>query len=398
MRPMLLALGTLALATACSGGSPIPSASTSPSSNGAQYTYMRTTYGVAPGVNGKPMPIPTSSASELSVITTNASFASMHGLIRIARTNGGAHGTSTSYDYYAMAKSNGVTRFEQVGASGMSESQLNNRRFAGQNTMTLTTPFVVVEMPFSAGRTWSRSAAYSDVYDQRSNHPAVRINGQTVYDADGSYSLVATGAEGGQTLRSRSALASDGSYQSQYGLGSCRVTDDVGAPVMQAAKYVIPYAMSAKGCPGAPAPVATTLPDWYPGGALPPSPLRSANAVDMGAAAIPASCGVAPSIATRGEKIVVTSTGFNPLGTVGHGTETSYFATGIGLVCTESVAISQLYLVQPPAAKRVGRSVIYTVRSLVGYTKGSDLGAPVGLGSLQERAVVVRVGGEDRIP
>lgn len=396
---MIFALGTLALATACSGGSPIPSSSSSPSSNGAQYTYMRTTYGVAPGINGKPMPIPTSSVSELSLITTNASFGSMHGLIRIARTNGGTHGKSTSYDYYAMAKSNGVTRFEQVGASGTSESELNKQRFAGQSTMTFTTPFVVVEMPFSAGRTWSRSAAYSDVYDQRSYHPAnVRVNGQTVYDADGSYSLAATGVDLGQMLRSRSALASDGSYQSQSRSGSCRQTLDVGVPVMKAANYVIPYATSAKGCAVVPVPVATTLPDWYPGGGLPPSPLRSANAVDMGAVAIPASCGVASSIATRGEKIAVTSTDFSPLGTVGHDTETSYFATGIGLVCTETVAISELYLVQPPAAKRVGRFVIYTVRSLVSYTKGSDVGAPVGLDSMQERAVIVRAGGEERIP
>ncbi|HZZ00690.1 MAG TPA: hypothetical protein VFE36_14065 [Candidatus Baltobacteraceae bacterium] len=400
MRPTIFALGVLALATACSGGSPVPSASLSPSANGARYTFVSSSYGVEPGVYGKPMPIPTSSASERNVVTTNVSFGGMHSLVEIARTPVGAQGKPTSNEYFAMTKSNGITEFEEVAARDTSDSGFRKQRFIGKHTVTFTMPFVVVELPFSAGRTWSRSAAYRDISDYRSYHPAnVRENGETVYSADGSYSTVATGAELGKVLHSRVTLASDGSYREQARLGPCRQTLDVDVPVMKSGTYVIPYEATAKGCMPAPAPAATSLPDWYPGGALPPSPLRTANATDMGAAAIPASCGVAPSIATRGEKIAVTRTDFSPLGVVTHGVETSYFATGIGLVCTETVTISEQFAVQPPAAKYIGRSVIHTVRSLVSYTKGSTVGAPAGFpAALEARGEILRVGGMDRIP
>lgn len=399
MRPIVFALGVLILATACNGGSPVPSASPFPSVNGARYTFVNSSYGVEPGPYGKPVPIPTSSASELNVVTTNVSFGGMRGLVEIARTPLGGQGKSTSNDYFAMTKSNGITEFEEVAAHSASDSEFRGQQFIGKHTLTFTAPFVVVELPFSAGRTWSRTAAYRDIYEDRSHHPAsVRESGETVYSADGSYSTVVAGAELGKTLHIQGTLASDGSYRDQARLGPCRQTLDVDVPQMKSGAYVIPYETTAKGCMPAPAPVATTLPDWYPGGALPPSPLRTAKAIDMGAAAIPASCDVAPSIATRGEKIAVTRTDFSPLGDVAHSAETSYFAAGIGVVCTETVTTSEQFAVQPPAAKYIGRTVIHTVRTLVSYTKGSTVGAPAGFpGVLEVRGVILR-GDMERIP
>ncbi|HEY1976369.1 MAG TPA: hypothetical protein VGG89_07490 [Candidatus Baltobacteraceae bacterium] len=395
MRPIIVALGTLALVTACSSGSPVPS--TSPSDNGATYTYASTSYGVTPGLGGQPLPIPTSRSTEQSVITTNAGFGGMHGLIQIARTPIGSARKLTSYEYYAMPNDNGVSQFEEVAARGVTDFASGKERFVENGTLTFTKPFVVVELPFSAGRTWSRSAAYDGTTDETSQHPAnLHLSGRTVFNADGSHSSAGSGEELGKVFNGSTVLASDGAYHDQFRLGSCRQKLDVGVPVMKSGAYVIPYATSAKGCSSAPTPVATTLPDWYPGGALPPSPLRSANASDMGAAAIPASCGVAPSIATRGEKIVVTVTEFNPLGNVNHSVETSYYATGIGLVCSEVETISQEYALQPPVYE--GRGVIHTVRRLIGYTKGSTVGAPLGFGGvLQPRAVIVGVGGA-RVP
>lgn len=395
MRPIVFALGILALATACSGSPAVTNAPLSPSVNGARYTFVIRSYGAEPGVDGKPVPIPTSSASELNVVTTNASFGGMHSLIEIARMPVGAQGQSTSDEYYVMTESNGVTGFEEVGARGTTDSVLRKQRFVGKHTVTFTIPFVVVELPFSAGRTWSRIAAYRDVYDDRSYHPAsVRETGATFYFADGSYSVVVTGVDLGKALRGRETLASDGSYREQARFGPCRQTLDVDVPVMKSGAYVIPYETTAKGCASAPTPTATTLPDWYPGSALPPSPLRTAKATDLGAAVIPASCGVAPSIATRGERIAVTRTDFNPLGVVAHAVETSYFAAGIGVVCTETVTTSEEFAVQPPAARYIGRSIIHTVRSLVSYTKGSTVGAPAGFPAvLEARAEMLRAAG-----
>ena len=107
------------------------------------------------------------------------------------------------------------------------------------------------------------------------------------------------------------------------------------------------------------------IPDWYPGGGLPPSPLVTATIVDRGMEKLPAGCDVPRALATAGEAIVRTGSQFDPNGDVGTNTEVAYYAPDVGMVCNVQSEHTTEYFVIDPAAKLVAVETYHAITSLV---------------------------------
>ena len=84
------------------------------------------------------------------------------------------------------------------------------------------------------------------------------------------------------------------------------------------------------------------VPDWYPGGGSPASPLADANMKDLGPVKAPAACGKrAGALATHLE---LTSSALDPIeGTTNTEVQDDFVVPGVGYVCKLDVVTQQAY-------------------------------------------------------
>lgn len=324
-QPLAWQLIGLLLVSACSSNATPPA--TGPGGtlhfvDGSHYTYANASYGVATPAKGVPSPIPTSASNDSIVVASPASFDGAGGLVKVEyqrkiATKRGIE-TLASNDYFGTRAAAGTTFLQHVGSN------------APGFTLKYTSPAVVLEEPFRMGNHWDPSASYQ----MRSK------DGDETWNGDGSYVShyelsVRIGSAPPTIVRVHAVVKSDGSATMVSRGGDCTpVTLQVGVPVSQNGRYLIPYEESqANTCHGTPIVTKKLGVDWYPGGAQPPSPLESASVTDEGSAAIPAACNVPKSVATTGEKIVRNETILNPFGTITQSTDTRYYAQPRGLVC-----------------------------------------------------------------
>jgi hypothetical protein len=369
------AVVVVAIATGCSGNasSPVPAPKPTtgfPIVDGASFTYLYTRYGVITAPNQTPQPSPTYSSTENVSVRANATFENMTGLADFRRSGSGLGQRWSLDEYFTVVPIANGWQLQEVAAKDRSRDAFRGNVTDSASSTAYSMPYVQVQGPPSTGRRWSQNAAFRRIFTEHS------IRGQSLTDsvdvvqnADGSRSLRQILEELGVTYRGYSDVRSDGSVESRGSEDGCTTSETIGVPVRSNGRFAIPFTVAARGCPSPyPAPVATTIPDWYPGGGSPPSPLTNSIATDEGSVAIPASCLLPRSLPSIGEKIVTVTREFDPTGIIARTTQATYYVPNVGLACVQITATSDIYSVAAPAARLSAHSVFHETQSLVKYT------------------------------
>jgi len=351
--------------------------------NGSSYDYSAVESGfVWLGGGRVPQPVPTSTVFEMStLVKTGASFGSQNNLIDMRYTQTLAKTAITGDEYDAWRNVPGGQQLQEI-ADVHEGSSRPNPSLATSSTRTIySQPPIKVQLPFAIGNSWTGSSAYRYTDSGKfkiSNGTSVTFAEDITWDADGSYTRSAVNFPlfiVGHKLASITNVESNGSAEvTSFEDGKKIAVQTIGVPRRAAnGSYVIPWSLVWSLPKGAPLPIHTTIPDWYPGGALPPSPLVRSTVVDTGPAALPSSCKVPRSLATSGEAIVRTESLFDPTGSVATIKETSYYANGIGMVCDVRFTRGAGWFVLPPAVKPAGHDAITVTESLTGKKLQSAL-------------------------
>jgi|GEM_PF-2856162 len=199
---------------------------------------------------------------------------------------------------------------------------------------TYTTPVPGLSFPLQSGATLQLPFAeiimtnYQDVNAAGaapSNGSNSAYTSQETRNNDGSYSIQSNRVNGVTTT---SAMNSDGSGAFSSSGGTTAYSATIGVPVLTTSGYTIPvnYTTTA---PSASSKTYTAA-DWYPGGAMPPSPLASQTKTVVGpATTLPSACNGAlllpntfevdtteTSLVTTGTYVVISTQAFNANGAV----------------------------------------------------------------------------------
>jgi hypothetical protein len=365
--------GLIACAALCACGSqtttpPVPASGPDFPASGASLTYVTSEWGTVSQPSASPQSIPTATFLEKETVSTDVTFGGRSHLIDIRTASSNPAQSSRSDDYLVWNPFAGGHILEEIAGVSSSKEVSAEFRSSGSSQTTFTQPAIQVQFPFASGNTWTDENAYrrtdSGSY-QFTGYAAVKNDGRADWNADGSYvrndgpELVAPGLT---PTRSLVRVNSDGSASIEETQGTVRISKQtIGVPVRgRDGVYGIPVVISGL-IPGT---GSAIIPDWYPGGALPPSPLVASTVVDRGMAVLPASCGVPHSIATSGEKLVADKTQFDPTGVVSAITETTYYAGGIGMVCDEVFSRSSSYWVKFPSAFLVANETYHMTKAL----------------------------------
>jgi hypothetical protein len=355
---------------ACASNGSVPSSGSSTSLtfvNGSRYAYRSSVYGVSKVAgSSSPAPLPTATSSDSILMTAPASFQGANGLVAVTysvrvRTKHGFENL-TSNDYFKAASAVGNNVLEHVGSGGESFR------------VRYTSPAEVLELPFHAGNRWDPSASY-------------RLKSKTddeMWNKDGSYvsnyeTFSQIGSSPPTILHAHTVVRSDGSaLLVQRAGGGCKpVTIRIGVPVNRGGTYYIPYELSQPGntCHGPVILTKTMGIDWYPGGKLPPAPLQRASVTEEGLTAIPSACNVPASVGMSAEKIVRIGTTLNPFGAISQSTDTEYYTTRLGLVCTVSQATVSFYGVISPQGL-LETATTNGTRSMQSFSSGAGAALP----------------------
>ncbi|HTA38255.1 MAG TPA: hypothetical protein VK760_04225, partial [Candidatus Acidoferrales bacterium] len=294
---------------------------------GGAFSYTSRYWGVIkPGAGSTPLPFPTSASDLNERVATGASFNGHRDLIDVKTAYRDSVQVGSSDEYLQWAAVPGGQALEQIGAAFVEKGQ-----WTGSGQTVYSVPAIEVEVPFATGRRWNGASAYRDTFSALGELGFNKIlsrSDDTSYE-DGSYVTrdLNNPTIEGDNIRSFDRVTSDGAeFYSSTTNGGVPYKLRVGVPKRNASgTYVIPV-LDAYG-------VQRDIPDWYPGGALPPSPLQKTTVVDQGMETLPTACDVPRSIATQGEKIVLTSSYLEPEGAITSIVDVSYYAPGVGMVC-----------------------------------------------------------------
>ena len=359
------ALKSATIAAAASGVSNVTNATFAPSSdygatNGQKLTYAATeSYSYASNTS-TPSPVQTMSGTVTDTFSTGKTFNNLTNLIDVteAFAFAGSTNSSTNDFYYSL---NQTATGATVNEAGWVYTESNNTdHYQDQSVATGRLGWEFLQLPFKAGNAWDSGSAYKETSSWDTTVPAPNATSvpgtyTAVYawNKDGSYTDTWKTQSTDGTITSSSetmTVTPDGAGSDTYtsfdnnGAANGTETDTIGTPVPAPSGtpgYVIPVTqtfVAASPSPGvSPQPTATpaayAIPDWYPGGAQPPSPLQSDKATDKGSVSIPAACNLDSSIATTAEQIEDVYNDVDPFGSMDQRTTDSYYAQGIGLVC-----------------------------------------------------------------
>ena len=344
-----IALVAVAITAACSqrgalpvtnqpamGGAAATHAGGFPTRNGSTYIYSNDEYPVAAGTAS---PQPPWNWVDTVGVRTGVSFDGAAGLVSFAHSP--SDGSEPVTDFVSL-KTTGTT--QELLDVGQRRELGGGKLFWSK--LRYITPKVELLLPFRAGATWKNTAAYVSTSRGNTSLNGAYTTSDETSNADGSFTSSFRDYDKNGKVRgyATTTVSSDGSATSSSVFGKCRMYQNIGVPVPAAkGTYVIPVHSSvSQGCIGAtPGPSSTTIPDWYPGGKLPPSPLARSSSTDMGTVTIPAICQLPASVPKRGEKIVRRSSDLDPLGVSRQTVDVGYYANGIGLVCDRLYAKDQ---------------------------------------------------------
>jgi hypothetical protein len=364
---VLLSAGTFA---ACGGST----TSVTPSSvapvpaypiDGATYSYASKSWGIAyPAAPATPFPFPTGFGTQDETVHTGATFDGRSDLIDVRTVYRGPSEVETSDEYLQWVPIAGRRALELIAQASRAKGQTNNG--AGQTQYSV--PAAEVQVPFTAGNAWNGAIAYhatgSGVFV--AGGVSMKTHSDETWNQDGSYARSGLNVGliwVGHNISTTQQVDGDGSASSSSAEDrNPPVKTIIGVPKQDATgSYVIPIVdiLGKK----------ANIPDWYPGGALPPAPLVRVNVVDRGMEKLPAGCDVPRSLATMGEAIVRTASQFDPNGIVATRTGVAYYAPGIGMVCDMQSERDSVYFVIAPAALFGAREVFYTTTSLARLTR-----------------------------
>jgi hypothetical protein len=358
------ALTAFALLVACSthNSSPLPAQPQEPSfpTNGSTYSYSGVVWGVFRNPASTPNPIPTRALPAKNVrVTTETSFDGYDGVID---SHYALHDTSQeakTADYSTWLATAGGFQLANLGSVSSTRSLPGKSPYLESARTVYDQPVIGVEVPFAAGNHWNGAGASHSTLAGTGEAFGKRIafSDDTIVHQDGSYKRSTLNYPivfKGHNFESVADVESDGATKVTTiidGLTSGVAT--TGAPRRVAGgAYVIAFILS-------PHIFATTIPDWFPGGALPPSPLVRVTVTDRGATALPPACNVPRSIVTSAEAILRVESRVDPLGVVAGTNETTYYAAGIGAVCDISVMDSTAVFILPPKARPAGSETIH---------------------------------------
>jgi hypothetical protein len=369
---LCVAFFSAASLAACGGSAttvPPAAVATAPGypANGVTYSYASKSWGVfTPAAPATPIAIATSFDTQDETVKTGATYGGRNGLIDVKAVYHNPSDVEAIDEYLQWVPVAGRQALEEIAQTVRARGQTQG---AGQTQYTV--PAAEVQVPFAAGNHWNAAIAYRETgsWVFAFGGTRVRSHSDNTWNLDGSYSrrgLNAGFVVEGQNIRTTSRVASDGSATSSSADdGKPALTMSIGVPTQTAAgSYVIPIVdfFGKK----------ANIPDWYPGGGLPPSPLVTATIVDRGMEKLPAGCDVPRRLATAGEAIVRTGSQFDPNGNVGTNTDVAYYAPGVGMVCNMQSEHTTVYFVIEPAAKLVAVDTYHAITSLVRLSRKTD--------------------------
>jgi hypothetical protein len=256
------------------------------------------------------------------------------------RTTGSTPTGSASLDYsdyINLVAAGGTTQYVEYGYDYKDVRDLTHGVIEHDHTvLTYATPYEYDSLPETRGAGWTEPVAFSetvdDYYHTSQNNPNI-LSGTLTQAADGSYT-----ASGEQyNVPVTRLLRSNGTGQLVEGPASGSVEWSFALPQSSSSGEVIPATESYDGQ------MATNLvPDWYPGGGAPSSPLAIASMTDTGSTKAPAKCGKrAGSVATH-----LTST-YVQLDPVAGFTLTDvqqfYVVPGVGYICKLDASVQTYY-------------------------------------------------------
>ncbi len=382
------------------GPTPTPNPRLVGLADGASTSYDRTdeatvtvtTVGGGVPIIPAPNPSPTttivvSAYRDTVTVTGNQSFGGASGLYDV-RTSTVPTGTSgfpyTSYsnvvDTYegliATAAGFDLVSYGSVSKQSSTTSFVSTDTFSSTATSTNTVPLRLVQVP--AGAPFDPVLAYSVTSTSQSAStlpPGTNSTGPTSTTGSGTIALGADGAlhagsvltgNDGSSSSSDETIAGPGlagtmvNSASSPRFGKSGTTITTGPPTAAGGGYTVAFAVTYTGS-GAPQPVATTVPLWYPDG--PAQRPLAVHVTPLGAQSVPAKCALPSGLPAGGQATETVTTTVVPFyGAVSRIDETRWDAPNVGTLC--SIASETYTQYDPATGAKSGSSILTTTRAL----------------------------------
>jgi len=257
--------------------------------------------------------------------------------LRTTATTATGNASLDYLDYVNLVTSGGHTSYAEYGynyadqihyGAGVTEHDSTIVKYAA--------PYVYDRLPETSGSSWTEPIAEVETvndYDQTSvNNPNV-LSGTLTRASDGSYH----GSGMNYDVPETRLLRSNGTGYIIDGPASGATEWSYGLPETSGSKRVIPATESYAGKSG-----TNLVPDWYPGGNLPASPLATESMRDLGQQKAPSTCGKrAGTLATHLES---TFTQLDPIvGFTNKEVQDFYVVPGLGYICKLDSVVQNNY-------------------------------------------------------
>jgi hypothetical protein len=198
--------------------------------------------------------------------------------------------------------------------------------YTDSTTTAYASPLTLQVFPLQTGATRTQPLARTATSTGESINAAKDVfashNTTTDYNNDGSYTETGTIGTGEQT----SVVAASNGTAVTTNTGKTTFKQTIGLPALASGAYTIPVARVNDGKT-----TTYSAADWYPGNALPPTPLASTTQTVKGPISVPASCGVTAP-APNPELVQTASTTLDVTGSLSNESAQTYFSNGT-VVC-----------------------------------------------------------------
>jgi hypothetical protein len=242
-------------------------------------------------------------------------------------TTTSGNGTLDRLDYINLVSAGGQMEYVEFGYNNQVTYDHTNSVIEHDGTvLTYATPFITDVLPEKSGASWAEpvgiSETVNDYFTTSQNNPNI-LNGTLTRNADGSYQ--ASGISYSTPVQR--TVNSNGTGSLIEGPPSAPEQWSFGLPQAGVSGEVIPVAASFAGQTG-----MNLVPDWYPGGGQPPSPLATEKSMDFGKVKAPSTCGKQAN--TTSTHIQTAFSQLDPAaGTVESEITDLYVVPGVGFIC-----------------------------------------------------------------
>lgn len=346
---LFVALCAGALA-ACSGaGSPVPgggvpegpaarpAASTLPIVDGAKYSYQVTTEFNAfpPGANPTPTPH-TATFARTMTVKTGLRFQGHSGLTGFVYDEQVAGAPAVTYtNYYGWIPDGTYQGFAYYGQTSAATGG-PDPTYSASSTTYDDKPDVVIEVPAAKGHRFEPDYSYTGSGSSRGKAGSETFTAGGASDGTYLYDETNKTSKPKRTTEDATSVHDDGSAAFRFGMTGCSdFTQSFAPPSKNRGKWSIAETYRGPVCPApspTPAPVASSIPDWYPGGGA-IEHLQTEAVTDLGKTPLPKACAVPSKIATKGEQFRDVFQELDPTTGIYSDVVDQFYADGVGLVC-----------------------------------------------------------------